>query len=91
MHEKLENTVCMFMEKKNVTYGFPALLQAVMLSNTQISWKFSRILGKFVTKKPVTIAEKSMANRSSALEHLLELLDAALLGAELKLPDPVGK
>ena len=35
------------------------------------------------------MAEKSMANRSSALQHLLELLDAALLGAELKLPDPV--
>ena len=67
------------------------MLQAVMLSNTQISWKFNKILGKFVTKKPVTIAEKSMANRSSALQHLLELLDAALLGAEFRLPDPVGK
>ena len=55
-------------------YLNPAELQAIALSNTRISWKLSRILGKFVRRNPVTMATNIMAILSSAFLLLALLL-----------------
>ena len=54
------------------TYCKPASEQVKKFSMTKTSWKFSKILGKLVTKKLLTMATNIMAIWSSAFRRFCE-------------------
>jgi hypothetical protein len=63
-------------------YLNPLELHSMAVSKTRISWKFRRILGKLVSKNPVTIATNSIAILSSAFRRR-ELLLVGVGGSDV--------